>query len=499
LAEWVEYHLIAGVEHFYLYNHKSVDNATAELEPFVHAGVVDLHQWDLLGHPQKEAFLHCTHKYGHESRWMAMIDVDEFLLADAGNGDGQTRDVREVLQHFDAEGQVLYVQEMFYGHQGFQEPPAGLVVENYLNHSDDITQFEYRKKYIFRPAEGHVYIPCIHDIANGYFEPTLLPPDLLRINHYTVKSKRHWAGDHIKRYQPCTDEWNEVQSAVICDAYLLPLRLALCRRHGRMHCGTRVIYLAALPQDPEEAHETCTQALLLCPEHAAIVGDEQPGGSIALGVGGVGGVGGLSQQMGGPGAMAGGVVPGLSGVLETGPRALEAGAGGEAGRGGTRSEGERGHELCDKCGAARGQGLGGGGELLATWLGCLGVGVEGQSVARGGGVLGDELLSMTFREVRDTLGASGDVVERVLYCASRPRLVDVSQEIATAGYRAAGGGDDAQNVLDGEPTIVIDSPLEGETVLVASVKFSVKNVPEWERSCVVCCILKSRKHSQALA
>ena len=114
-------------------------------------------------------------------------------------------------------------------------------------------------------------------------------------------------------------------------------------------------------------------------------------------------------------------------------------------------------------------------------------------------MLGDELLSMTFREVGDTLGASDDVVERVLYCASRPRLVDVSQEIATAGDRAAGGGDDAQNVLDGEPTIVIDSPLEGETVLVASVKFSVKNVPEWERSCVVCCILKSRKHSQALA
>jgi hypothetical protein len=37
-----------------------------------------------------------------------------------------------------------------------------------------------------------------------------LPPDVLRINHYTVKSRRHWEGDHIKRYQPCTDEWNEV-------------------------------------------------------------------------------------------------------------------------------------------------------------------------------------------------------------------------------------------------------------------------------------------------
>ena len=40
LSEWVEYHLMSGVQHMYLYNHKSVDNATAELEPYVRAGRV---------------------------------------------------------------------------------------------------------------------------------------------------------------------------------------------------------------------------------------------------------------------------------------------------------------------------------------------------------------------------------------------------------------------------------------------------------------------------
>ena len=54
LAEWVEFHLLSGVQHLYLYNHKSVDNATDELAPYVRAGLVDLHQWDLPGHPQKE-------------------------------------------------------------------------------------------------------------------------------------------------------------------------------------------------------------------------------------------------------------------------------------------------------------------------------------------------------------------------------------------------------------------------------------------------------------
>jgi hypothetical protein len=49
---------------------------------------------------------------------MAMIDVDEFLLP----AEGLARDVRDVLRPFDFEGQVLYVQAMFCGHQALIEP-----------------------------------------------------------------------------------------------------------------------------------------------------------------------------------------------------------------------------------------------------------------------------------------------------------------------------------------------------------------------------------------
>ena len=402
-----------------------------------------------------------------------MIDVDEFLLA----GDGQTRDVREVLEHFDAEGQVLYVQEMFYGHQGFLEPPGGLVIENYLNHSDDITQFEYRKKYIFRPAEGHIYVPCIHDIANGYFEPTLLPPDVLRINHYTVKSKRHWAGDHIKRYQPCTDQWNEVQSADIRDAYLVPLRLALCLRLGRMHCGTRVLYLPPLPTAPEAADAACTQALQLCPDHPAMRLDERAGRSVSVGAADA------SRHMGaGSEAMAEvGVSVGAGRGAKEGT-----GAGEEAERHGEGAHGKVSHNLCDACGSARGLEMSGGAETLAIWLGCLGVGAEGQVLVRDGGVLGEELLAMSAQEVTEALGTSLGTAQLVLSCASQPLLADGPQELVAARDQAAGDAEDVPGAPDGEPMIVIDSPLEGETVLVASVTFSVKNLPEWEQSCVVC-------------
>lgn len=44
LAEWIEYHMLMGVEHFYLYDHKSLDAPVNELLPYIEGGIVDLHQ-----------------------------------------------------------------------------------------------------------------------------------------------------------------------------------------------------------------------------------------------------------------------------------------------------------------------------------------------------------------------------------------------------------------------------------------------------------------------
>ena len=38
---------------------------------------------------------------------------------------------------------------------------------------------------------------------------------------------------------------------------------------------------------------------------------------------------------------------------------------------------------------------------------------------------------------------------------------------------------------EGEPAIVINMPVEGETVLVASVGFEVRHVPRWQECCIV--------------
>src|SRR3984957_13412863 len=45
LKEWIEYHRLVGVDHFYLYNNESSDDFLKILQPYVHEGIVSLTNW----------------------------------------------------------------------------------------------------------------------------------------------------------------------------------------------------------------------------------------------------------------------------------------------------------------------------------------------------------------------------------------------------------------------------------------------------------------------
>jgi hypothetical protein len=118
---------------------------------------------------------------------------------------GEIQSMADILGTFDQDDQkltVLFVDEIFFGHQGYEQPPQGLVIDNYRYRSSNFSAFEYRKKYIFRPGSGSCLVPGIHNISYGRFMPAMLPHKMLRINHYTVKSYDHWRADHIKRCNP---------------------------------------------------------------------------------------------------------------------------------------------------------------------------------------------------------------------------------------------------------------------------------------------------------
>jgi hypothetical protein len=85
LKEWIEYHKMVGVDHFWLYNDKSQDNWEEVLSPYIQEGLVEVFDWFT---PTKQqyisyqckAFKDAIQKGKGTTSWLAFIDTDEFIL-----------------------------------------------------------------------------------------------------------------------------------------------------------------------------------------------------------------------------------------------------------------------------------------------------------------------------------------------------------------------------------------------------------------------------------
>lgn len=83
LREWLEYHILIGVDHFYLYNNNSTDNFSEILEPYIHSGKVTLINWER-NYCQVGAYEYCYNMRKNETHWLGYLDTDEFLNITSG-------------------------------------------------------------------------------------------------------------------------------------------------------------------------------------------------------------------------------------------------------------------------------------------------------------------------------------------------------------------------------------------------------------------------------
>ena len=124
LREWVEFHLLVGIERMYLYDNGSSDDHEEVLAPYVEEGTVVLHHWP--GLLRRHAALnHCVDTYKQDARWIAMFDVDEFLFSQEGTP------VPDVLRDFE-EFPGVGINLVLFGTSGHVTRPEGLDIENYL-------------------------------------------------------------------------------------------------------------------------------------------------------------------------------------------------------------------------------------------------------------------------------------------------------------------------------------------------------------------------------
>lgn len=199
LQEWIEYHLLVGVDHFYLYDQDGSEAAQQILAPYEELGVVTRHLWTHYDGTRYDGptrfyqinknhlgFAHCARHYRHNSEWMMKIDIDEFLYPPAG--DDTLLPWLESLSGRNIKG--VSIPRFNYGYNQHETMPAGLVMEAYLqrettasNHKDLASCHHLSNNRFCNSAHSWHY----RWLSGGkYLQPDAA--DGIRINHYYTKS-----------------------------------------------------------------------------------------------------------------------------------------------------------------------------------------------------------------------------------------------------------------------------------------------------------------------
>lgn len=207
IVEWIEFHNMLGVDHFYIYDNESDDGLEEVLKKYIDCGMVTYHYF-----PGKvvqlPSYNHAISHYKYDTEYMGFIDTDEFLFPIDGLSIPETLDKifndyeHHVAHSYNAGG--VGVNWRSYGTSGIKMYTDGLVIENFKKRGVDDYPQNVHIKTIVKPtlAKGFFYNP--HAVV--YNEPgyctisehgSMIPSafffdghcDLLRINHYYTRSE----------------------------------------------------------------------------------------------------------------------------------------------------------------------------------------------------------------------------------------------------------------------------------------------------------------------
>lgn len=214
IPEWIEFHLIQGVDHFILYNDDSIDGIYEALEPYISAGLLEIRLFpdELVPLPKNglntKCFWvmdYCIEEQRGKTRWAFFHAIDEFLF---------TKDhtsLSEFMKDFDEIGALGVEWEQF-SSGGHVTRPSGLTIENYTRTFYD--QFHHIKM-IFRPDcavsnNGTTHAVILNNgwlPVNERFYPLFGSMNTddpgffkIKIHHYTVKSREEFEEKQNKGY-----------------------------------------------------------------------------------------------------------------------------------------------------------------------------------------------------------------------------------------------------------------------------------------------------------
>lgn len=254
MQEWLEFHLLMGVNHFYLYNNNSNDDYFGILEPYIEKGIVTLVEWpDVPG--QLSAYTHFYNTYRHEAQWISFLDLDEFICP------LKATDIPTWLEDYKQYPIIMMYWRMFGTSGQLEHDYSKLVTEQYVvswDKLDTCGKLLWNTDYEI----AHLHLGMMHNfsvICNGYTIPpinswkrfieynihrTTDDEPSIQVNHYWSKAYNNYKAKHSKGSAAFGKSWktfdkflfheqNNVSSNYAIYRFLIQLRLVLATKNEK--------------------------------------------------------------------------------------------------------------------------------------------------------------------------------------------------------------------------------------------------------------------------
>lgn len=191
MREWLEHYLARGVEHFYLINDGSTDNFMEILLAYIDRGVVSLFNatWDRYLGRQRDMYNHYILPRLHETRWILMVDLDEFVWSPQGTN------FPHLLETYFKRLAQLQINHTYFGSNGHDTQPASLV-GGFTRRSLDIPSKSEGYKYFlnteYKFTSINVHYADHADPEDKAKRFEMFSQDWWRLNHYSCQSREFW-------------------------------------------------------------------------------------------------------------------------------------------------------------------------------------------------------------------------------------------------------------------------------------------------------------------
>ena len=197
LPEWLDYHILMGVDRFYIYDNDSRVSLRDTLKDYVERHLVVV--LDIKGKAmQLIAYDHCLKTFGHHTFWMGFIDTDEFLVPKA------TLDLKKLLKEYEGYG-GLAVSSLFFGSNDHKTRPLTGQITAYTQRThttfkeNELIKSIVRPDLTLMPNSPHDFIFKGNNwcVSEGYLrvDGQRFPnhTDKIQLNHYYCRSERETA------------------------------------------------------------------------------------------------------------------------------------------------------------------------------------------------------------------------------------------------------------------------------------------------------------------